>query len=184
MRQLVHQVGLLGGKLEGMRGINGGEVATLHLVLLAINGAVAPLVINPTEHAAILHLPLGATAEYLGLGLELQYGDGFVHLGRELLGLLVHRVAWQQLGLELQARVVAIHIECKGGQRNKVDAVLLDGAEVGIAQTKAQHVADTGIVAGSSTHPQHIVVAPLDVPRVVLAQGVHDFMGGRWPGAG
>ena len=177
--QLLHEVGLLRGELVGLGGVDRWEVAALHLVLLAINGAVAPLVINPTEHAAILHLPLGATAEYLGLSLKLQHGYGLMHLGGKLLGLIVHRVAGQQLGLELQARVVAIHIEGKGGQRHQVDAVLLNRSEVGITQTEAQHIADAGIVTSRGAHPQHIVIAPLDIPRVVLAQGVHDDMGTR-----
>ena len=134
------------------------------------------IVVYGAKHAAVGHLPLGVAKEYLGLGLELQHGYGLVHLGGELLGLIVHRVARKQLGHELKTRVVAIYIEREGGQRNKVYAVLLDGAEVGIAQAKAQHIADAGIVAGRGSHPQNIVVAPLYVPRVVLAQGVHDDM--------
>ena len=177
--QLLHQVGLLGGKLVGVLGIDGGEVAALHLVGLAIDGAGALLVIYHTEHAAVLHLPLGATVKYLGLGLKLQHSDGLVHLGGKLLVLLVHAVAWQQLGQELRAGIVAIHVECKGGQGHQVNAVLLDSRKVGITQAQAQHVADTGIVTSRGTHPQHIVVAPLDIPRVVLAQGVHDDVGTR-----
>ena len=177
--QLLHQVGLLGGELVRMQGINGGEVTALHLVILTIDVAGALFVVYHTEHAAVGHLPLGAAGKYLGLGLKLQHGDGLVHLGGELLGLLVHRVAWQQLGLELQTGVVAIHVECKGGQGYQVNTVLLDGSQVGITQAQAQHVADTGIVTSRSTHPQHIVIAPLDIPRVVLAQGVHDDVGTR-----
>ena len=104
-----------------------------------------------------------------GLGLKLQHGDSLVHLGRKLLGLIVHSVAWHQLGHKLQARVVAIHVERECGQRHQIDAVLLDGSEVGIAQAEAQNVADTGIVTCRSTHPEHIVIAPLNVPRVILA---------------
>ena len=132
--QLVHEVGLLGSELVGLLRVDGGEVAALHLVGLAIDGAEVLIVVNGTQHAAVGHLPLGVAKEYLGLGLELQHGYGLVHLGGELLGLIVHRVARKQLWHELKARVVAIYIEREGGQRNKVDAVLLDGAEVGIAQ--------------------------------------------------
>ena len=174
--QLANEVGLLSGELIRLLRVDGGEVAALHLVGLAIDGAEVLIVVYSAQHAAIQHLPLGVAEEDGCLGLELQHGNGLVHLGCELLGLIVHGVAWKQLGHKLQARVVAIHIERKGGQWHEVDAILLDGGEVGITQAEAQHIADAGIVASRGAHPQHIVVAPLDVPRVVLAQGVHDDM--------
>ena len=177
--QLAYQVGLLRGELIWVGRVDGGEVAALHLVGLAIDGAQMLIVVHGAEHAAIQHLPLGVALEDGSLGLELQHCNGLVHLGGELLRLIVHGVARQQLGHELQTGIVAIHIERKGGQRHQVDAILLDGGEVGIAQAEAQHIADAGVVASRGTHPQHIVIAPLDVPRVVLAQGVHDDVGTR-----
>ena len=92
--------------------------------------------------------------ENLGFFLELDDGDGFVHLSRQAHVLFFHRVAFQEFWLELLTGVVAIHLHSKGGQRNKIDAVsLFDSCQVGIAQTQAQHVADAGIVASTGTHP-------------------------------
>ena len=109
-----------------------------------------------------------------GLRLELYDADGLVHLRREQQRLLVHAALFLQLlGDELLAGVVAVDLECEGGQRHEVDAVaLLEGGQVGVAQAQAQHVADAGVVAGRGTHPEHVVVAPLYVPRVVLPQRV------------
>ena len=47
---------------------------------------------------------------------------------------------------------------------------------VAIAQGDAQHVGNAAIVTGSGTHPQDVVVAPLDIKVVVVAQDVHDFI--------
>jgi len=177
--ELLHQIGLLRGEGVGIGRIDSGEVATLHLVLLAIDGAYATLIVDSREEHAVLHLPLRTAAEDGGLLLELNHGDGLVHLGREQLGFLVHLIARQQLGHELLAGIILISLEGEGGQRHEVDAVLLDGGEVGITQRETQHIADTGIIASRSAHPQDVVIAPLDIPRVILAQGVHDDVGTR-----
>ena len=91
--------------------------------------------------------------------------------------LLVELVAFQQPGHEFLAGVVAIDIHRKGGQRHQIDAVaLLKRCQVGVAQRQSQHIADAGIVTRCCSHPQHVVIAPLYVPGVVLPQGVHDDM--------
>ena len=98
-----------------------------------------------------------------------------MHLRRQLQRLLVHLRVLQQNGLERLAGVVAVLLQRKRRQRQQVDAVaVLQRCEVGVAQTQAQHVADAGVVARGSTHPQHVVIAPLDVPRLVAAHHVHD----------
>ena len=74
--------------------------------------------------------------------------------------------------------VIAVDIHGEGGQLYKVDAVaFFYSSHVGIAKGNAYDVADAGIIAGSRSHPQYVVVAPLYVPRVVTAQCVHDDMG-------
>ncbi len=161
-------------------GRQGGEVAALHLVVASVDGTDATGQVDMLQQAAVVHLPLGMTADDLGLFLELDDGDGLVHLGGEQACLLVELLTVvKYLGDELLAGVVAVGLEGEGGQGHEVDAVLLDGGEVGIAQTDAEHVADAGVVAGGGTHPEDVVIAPLDVPRVILAQGVHDLMGAR-----
>ena len=72
---------------------------------------------------------------------------------------------------------IGISIHGKGGERNEIDAVaFLQGREIGITQGEADDIADAGIIARSSTHPQHIMIAPLDVPAVVAAHLVEDDM--------
>ena len=46
-----------------------------------------------------------------------------------------------------------------------------------IADIVAQDVSDAGIVAGSRTHPEDIVVAPLDIQRMMMHEIIHDFIG-------
>ena len=88
-----------------------------------------------------------------------------MHTGGEQTCLLVELlVVGEHLGDKLLAGIVAISLKGEGCQRHEVDAVLLDGCEVRIAQAESQHVADAGVVAGRSSHPEDVVIAPLDVP--------------------
>ena len=115
--------------------------------------------------------------EYLSFFLKLNDGDGFVHLRCQTLIFVFHRVAFQQFWHEFLAGVVAIDFHCKGCQRYEIDTVcLLDGRQIGIAQRQSQHVTDTGIITCTGTHPQHVVIAPLNIPGVVLAHRIEDDM--------
>ena len=130
------------------------------------------------QQTAPFHVPLGAAVEYLRLLLELDDADSLVHLGCQPHGLIVQRVTRQQSWHELIARVVTIGLHRKCCQRYQIDAVaFFQRCQIGISQREPQHIADAGIVASSSTHPEHVMVAPLDVPRVILAQGVQYDVG-------
>ena len=178
--QLLHEQLLLGCQLVGCCRVDGGEMAALHLVFMAVDVACLALIVDGIEQAAILHPPFRMPHEDAGFLLELDDGDGLVHTGRQLEGLVVHAgIGLQQTWHKLLAGVVAVDFKRKGGQRYEVDAVLLDGRQVGVSQTEAQYVADAGIVACRCSHPENVVVAPLDIPGVILSQGVHNLVGSR-----
>ena len=61
----------------------------------------------------------------------------------------------------------------KLAQRDTI--VVLEDLVVVVAQVVAQHRGDTGGLAGSGAHPQQIVVAPLNVERMVGEQAVHNL---------
>ena len=110
----------------------------------------------------------------LPLDLELQHRDGLVHLARQQRVALVASGVGHRLGLVGRAGgVVVLHGEA--GQRQQVDAVaVLQHVEVVVAGRQTDDVGDRGRVAGRGTHPEDVVVAPLDVVAVVLRQRVED----------
>ena len=177
MVELLHEQGFLVCELIRLFWVDGGEVTRHHLIGLTIKFAKPLLIIHMFEETAVFHLPLGVTLEDLCFCLELQYGDGFVHLGSQLARLLIHLIARKQAGNEFFAGIVAIDFEGESGQGDEVDTIFLNGAQVGVSQTEAQHIADAGVIASRGTHPEDIMIAPLNVPRVILSEGVHDFMG-------
>ena len=160
---------------------DGREVAGGHGILLSIHLACTFLKIHGTQQVTVLHAPLGVLVEDLGLHLELENGDGLVHHRGETRILLIEFLAtasgpWH----ELRARVIAIGLHGEGGQGHQVNTVcLLKGSKVSIAQTETDNVADTCVVSCTGTHPENVVVTPLDIPVLVLPQQVENEMSTR-----
>ena len=100
-----------------------------------------------------------------------------MHLGYKPYCLVIESRPGIQLGLERQAWIVpvGIHGECSQGQ--KVDAVaVLEGLQVGIAEADSKDIGHTGGTAGGGSHPEQVVVAPLEVHIMVLAEQVHNLV--------
>ena len=146
-------------------------------ILLTCDGANTPIVVNMVEQTTVFHLPLRMPLDDGCLFLKLHDGNGLMHFRRQLTGFFIDVVARQQMGHELLARIITIHFEGKCGQWYEVDAVLLDSGQIGIAQTEAEHVADTGGIPCRGSHPEDVVIAPLNIPGMILPQGVHNLMG-------
>ncbi len=71
--------------------------------------------------------------------------------------------------------IIAVELLGHPLQMAQVDAVaVLQHAVVVVSQGGLQHRADADGAAGSGTHPDHIVVAPLDIHIVVAHQQVED----------
>ncbi len=176
--QFLDEVLLLGRELVGMPGVDGGETAAGECVFLAVEGDGAFVVIDILKQLPVLHAPFGMRLEEIGLELEAQYRDGLVHLRGEAYGLLVDmRVGVRDLGHELGAGVLVVMLHCEGGQRHEVDAIaVFERDEVGIAQGEPDDAADARVIARCRTHPQDVVVAPRDVPMLVLAHHVENLM--------
>ena len=113
--QFLHEVSLVGSQGIGIGRIHCGEQTALHLVVFAIDGTDTLLVVHMVEETTILHLPLRATLEDGCLLLELDDGNGLMHLGCQLSVFLVDGIAWQDIGQEFLAGIVAIDLEGKGG---------------------------------------------------------------------
>ena len=75
------------------------------------------------------------------------------------------------------ARIIAVRLESKGGKRKHIDAVaVLQHIEIAVVEADADRAGHARRLAGRSAHPEHIVVAPLDIEGMVIHQAVHDFI--------
>ena len=175
--QLVDQDLLLGGEGIGIGGIHGGEVGVQHGIDLAVHRDGLVLVVHLVQQQAVGHAEGGVAEDLLPLQLEEDHGDGLVHPGGEQL--VLFRVLLRLLPGELdgEAAHIAVPVDLVGKDRQGAqgDAVAgLDDLQVVVAQGVGQHRGHQGAGAGGRPHPQHVVVAPLDVHAVVVQQGVQD----------
>ena len=171
MVQTLHYRLFLFGECKWVGRVNGREVGISKLIFLAVESDSALCIINIAELASVEHLPLRVALENLCLCLELKYGNSLVHHSHEAERLFIEAVAVLRVEYRTErlAWVIVVILHCVCSQRHEVDAVaVLKGCEVGISQRKANHIADAGIVAGRSSHPQNVVVSPLYVPRMIL----------------
>ena len=73
---------------------------------------------------------------------------------------------------------VLVNLICKDGQRPQGDAVTcLNDIQIIIMNGVGQHRCHQSPGAGSSTHPEDVVIAPLDVYRMVRQQLIHHHVG-------
>ena len=179
--QTFHQVFLFGCKLVRMLRVNGGEKGVEHRVVLPVEAIDALTEIDILECTSAVDVPLRMLADELPLKLELYDGNGLVHLCDEAhLLLVVLGIGGLVVREEALAGIVGVCLHREGGKRQQVDAVaFLQGCHVGEAQRESQHDGDTGVASRCGTHPERVVVAPLDVEVVARQQVVHDDVGTR-----
>ena len=84
--------------------------------------------------------------------------------------------------MENRTRVILIGAHCKGYKRHKINAItLLQRTQVGISEADSQHICQAGLAAARRTHPNHIVVAPLNVIVMIVAEPVQNLVSRRPP---
>ena len=119
---------------------------------------------------------LGAAGDNLVLELELDDGDGLVHLPHQheaLVVVLLIRIA--ELGLEGLTGITAVDLHRQTRQGQHIDPIAaLEGGRIGIAQGDTYRIGHAGGIADRSPHPEHIVIAPLEVEVVVGQEALHD----------
>ena len=152
---------LLCGQLVDIlaRLVNRREVGALELVAPAVaEPRIRGTEVDVMEQPAALHLEVVIARDELALELEHHDGDGALRC--------------------LQGRFVGVDVRGKCRQRPQADAVAaLEDVGIVVAQGIAHDRRDAGLAAERRAHPEHIVVAPLDVDGRVLHEQVEDGVG-------
>ena len=94
--------------------------------------------------------------------------------------LIIMSVGKIHLRHEDGARIIGIRIHCKSSQWKQIDSVsVFKRAQVAVAHGHTYHVGNTTIVTGSCPHPENIMISPLNIEVMVIAQRIHDDMRAR-----
>ena len=80
------------------------------------------------------------------------------------------------LNLEQFTLIIRINLQGKIGQRHQINAVIiLQCRQISISGTNSNHIGNTGRLSGSGSHPEQIMIPPLNIHRMVIHQMIHDF---------
>ena len=118
--------------------------------------------------------------DLLSLDLELDDRDHLVHLCCQFRRDRVILICFKNVRLEVFTRIVLIDMRCQRCQRTQVEAVAyLKHVEVVVAYVDTDHRGNARSVSACRSHPQDVMVAPLDIHAPVCHEIIHDDMGFR-----
>src|SRR5699024_3656424 len=174
--QLVQHQLLVGVEGGGVGRVHGGEAGVPQGILPAGDVHRPPGKVDPAQVVPALHLEVGVAVDDGALQLEHDDGDGLVHDGAAVerpLG--VGAPAGAGVGHPDGQVVAAVVVVGQPLQVPQVDAVaVLQHPVVVVGQGRFHHGGAAQGAARRRAHPDHIVVAPLDVHAVVAQQQVQD----------
>ena len=132
------------------------------------------------KEQSVLHGKFRAPHNQLPLQFELQHGNRLVHLHVQAqIFCVVIRIVLDGKSLTVG---IFISIQRKGGKGDQIDAVaFLQRIQIAVSGRHADHVCDTGQMSACRPHPHNVVIAPLHVHRVILAECIQNDMRSRPP---
>jgi amidophosphoribosyltransferase len=78
------------------------------------------------------------------------------------------------------AGIILIRLHHKGRQRKHIDSVsILKNIQISVTDTVSYHCCNTGFLSCCRTHPDNIMVSPLNIQGVILHQAIHNEMWSR-----
>ena len=158
--------------------VDGREVHVLHRPDDAVHGDGLVFVVDLVEKEPVLHFIFGMALHPLAFQLELQDGGGLVHACVE--GQVLAEGVGAALDGEGVEIALAVFVDREAHERDQVDAVaVFEDVQVRVAGGQAEDRGDAERMAAGGADPYDVVVAPLDIQRVVVHQVLHDEM---WPG--
>ena len=176
--ELLHQIALLRRQTVRIVGVDCRKLRVEHLILFSTIAKHTALKVNLIKQQTAIHAKFRMALYDARLQFELNHGYRLVHLRNEAQRLFrISFVGIFLLQRKHRAWVVGIRIHCERGERQQVDAIsLLERSQRAVAHRDAYHVGYTAVVARRGTHPQNIVVTPLDVEIMIITESIHDNM--------
>ena len=175
--QSLHHFYLIRRERVGIFRIHRREIGGIQLPGLSV-GLDRPLLqIHLVQEESVFKFKLRVILYHLAFDLELDDRDGLMHAGFELVVDRVEFVHVQNVRPELLAVVVAVCRLGKGGEPPHVDPVAqLQHVHVVVADVHADQVGYACPVARRGSHPDHVVVAPLEIHVVEIHEIVHNVI--------
>ena len=157
------------------------EVGIAQRIFFAFIDKYSPFKVDFLKQLATTHSELRTTINNVCLQLKLNDGNSFMHLGYQPQGLLViSRISKVGLRCKDGTGIIRISIHRKSGKRQKIDAIpIFQCPQIAVTHRETDHVGHTSFITRCCTHPEDIVISPLDIEIVIITQSIHYDMGTR-----
>ena len=176
LHQFVQHQPLIVVEGGGVFGVHRGERSVPQRILLVPDPDGLLLPVDAAEVIAALHLEIRVAVNDLALHLEHQDGDSLVHDRAPVEhSLRVGAAGRIGVGHPDGQVIVAVELLSHPLQMAQVDAIaVLQHGMVVVGQRGLEDRADADGAAGGGAHPDHIMVAPLDIDVMVAHEQVQD----------
>ena len=176
--ETLHQFLFRRRKLIRILRINGREILVQKLIGLAFDGDGSLLIINEMKKHTVIHIKFRTPSDQLSFQLKLDDSNGLMHLHveRNLSRIMVIF----RMNAKTFTRIIRISFNGKTCQRHQIDSVsIFQHIQIIVASGQSYHIGNAGLMAGSRSHPHHIMIAPLEVHIVKFHQMVHNNVRSR-----
>ena len=175
--QSFHYILFLRGKFIWLFPVNSRKICISQRIFFSFRKCDRSLFrIDPMKQAPFFHLEFLMPADQLSFQLKLDNGNGFVHFSSKLF-LQNAVVIGISLHLKSSAWIILIGFHCKSCQRHEIDPIsILKNIHIAVTDAVSDHRCNAGFLSCSSAHPDHIMVSPLNIQRVVFHQTIHNKM--------
>ena len=76
--------------------------------------------------------------------------------------------------------IIPICVQCKCSKRQEVNSIaILQNLQICISCTDADNICNTALLSCCRPHPEHVMISPLDIHRMITHQLVHNNMWSR-----
>ena len=147
------------------------------IIFLAVYGYTSLLIVDLIQQKSVRHMEFRTTHHQLTFQFKLNNGNGLVHLNFHFFFHLADAVIFtlHMLNGKKRAWIIPVNSIGKVCQRHQIDTIIIfQRVQVAITGTDTDHIGNAGRMAAGCSHPEHIMIAPLDINRMIGHQLVHD----------
>ncbi len=149
---------------------------------LAVERQGSRRIVDLFEQQTVFHPVMGSPLDQLALQLELDHGDGFLHLRHQADFLPGKGAVFRHFRNERFTGVLPVRFDSERRQRQQADAVaVFQRLHVAVTQASPDDIGDAGVAAGGRSHPQNVMISPLDVDLPMFHQRIQNLVRSRSP---
>ena len=104
-----------------------------------------------------------------------------MHLGNQPQSLLVIvTICEVHLRCKDCTGIIRIGIHGKRGKRQQVNAIpVFQCRQISVTHRHTDHIGNTGVITRRCSHPKNVMVSPLDIEVMIIAECIHNDMRSR-----